>query len=53
MRTLLCSTAVELMASTGTAWADTAQEIKDVVKGNIAYSNQKLSQDPMRISKSG
>ena len=53
MRTLLCSTAVALMASTGTAWADTAQEIQDVVKSNIAYSNQKLSQDPMRISKSG
>ena len=33
--------------------ADTAQEIKAVVEANMAYSNENLSQDSMRISVSG
>ena len=38
---------------TGTAHAGTTEEIRDVVKANIAHTNKMLSQDPARISKHG
>ena len=36
---------------TVTAQAGTEEEIRDVVKANIAHSNKMMSQDPTRISK--
>ena len=38
---------------TVTAQAGTEEEIRDVVKANIAHSNKMMSQDPTRISKHG
>ena len=38
---------------TGTAQAGTEEEIRDVVKANIAHTNKTMSQDPTRISKYG
>ena len=38
---------------TGTAQAGTEEEIRDVVKANIAHTNKTMSQDPTRISKHG
>jgi hypothetical protein len=38
---------------TGTAHAGTKEEIRDVVKANIAHTNKMMSQDPTRISKYG
>ena len=38
---------------TGTAQAGTKEEIRDVVKANIAHTNKMMSQDPSRISKYG
>jgi hypothetical protein len=38
---------------TGIAQASTEAEIRSLVKANIAYTNEQLSQDPNRISKHG
>ena len=35
------------------AQAGTQEEIRDIVKANIAYTNKMMSQDPNRISEQG
>ena len=42
-----------LFISAPHSFADTAQEIRDVVEANMAFTNKNLSQDPMRISSGG
>ena len=42
-----------LLVSAPLSFADTAQEIRDVVEANMAFTNKNLSQDPMRISSGG
>ena len=42
-----------LLSSASYSFADTAQEIRDVVEANMVFTNKNLSQDPMRISSGG
>ena len=45
-----------LLAATmiaSTAHAGTAEEVRDVVKANMAHTNKMMSQDSTRISKHG
>jgi hypothetical protein len=53
MHTRKVTVLIALTMLAGMAQAGTEEEIRDVVKANIAHTNKMMSQDPTRISKYG
>ena len=53
MHTRKLTVLIALTMLAGMAQAGTEEEIRDVVKANIAHTNKMMSQDPTRISKYG
>ena len=53
MKKIIWMTTWVLSTISMTSNADTAQEVRDVVLANMAFTNANLAQDPMRISSTG